>query len=107
MSSSQHGEQRNVTAKEVLINDESRSAAPEGSVVEHAPAITGLREQIRPALVGIVLLTLLTGIVFPLVLAAVAIPLFPHQAGGSLISRDGVTVGSELIGQNVSGPGYF
>jgi potassium-transporting ATPase KdpC subunit len=96
-----------VTAQEVLIRDESQSAAPEGGIVEHAHAITGLREQIRPALVGIVLLTLLTGIVFPLVLAAVAVPLFPHQAGGSLTSRGGVTIGSELIGQRSYWPGDF
>jgi potassium-transporting ATPase KdpC subunit len=53
------------------------------------------------------MLTLLTGVLFPLALAAVAHPVFPHQAEGSLISRDGVVVGSELIGQDFSGPGYF
>jgi K+-transporting ATPase ATPase C chain len=51
-------------------------------------------------------LTLLTGIVFPLMLVALACPLFPRQAGGSLIVRDGV-IGSELIGQDFTGPGYF
>jgi len=96
-----------VTAHEAQINDQSQSAAAQGGIAEHAHAITVLREQIRPALVGIVLLTLLTGIVFPLVLAAVAVPLFPHQAGGSLTSRGGVTVGSELIGQNFYWRGDF
>jgi len=95
-----------MTASEPATRDEFQQA-PEGGIVEHAHAITGFREQFRPALAGIVLLTLLTGVAFPLVLAALALPLFPHQAGGSLISRDGVTVGSELVGQNVSGPGYF
>jgi K+-transporting ATPase ATPase C chain len=52
-------------------------------------------------------LTLLTGVVFPLVLAGPARLLFPSQADGSLVSRDGVVVGSELIAQNFSGPGYF
>jgi K+-transporting ATPase ATPase C chain len=53
------------------------------------------------------LLTLLTGAVFPLVVAALARPLFPYQADGSLTWRDGSVVGSELIGQNFSRPGYF
>jgi K+-transporting ATPase ATPase C chain len=53
------------------------------------------------------LLTLLTGAAFPLVLAGLARPLFPHQADGSLVTRDGVVVGSDEIGQNFSGPGYF
>ncbi len=63
-------------------------------------------EQLRPTLVSVPLLTLLTGVAFPFVLAALAWPLFPHQAGGSLIVQDGV-VGSELIGQEFTGPGYF
>jgi K+-transporting ATPase ATPase C chain len=52
-------------------------------------------------------LTLLTGAAFPLVLAGLARPLFPHQADGSLLRRDGAVVGSELIGQNFNRPGYF
>jgi K+-transporting ATPase KdpC subunit len=63
-------------------------------------------EQLRPALLSVVLLTFLTGVVFPLALAVLARPLFPHQAGGSLIVRDGF-IGSELIGQEFTGPGYF
>lgn len=52
-------------------------------------------------------LALLTGIVYPVVMAGLAHVLFPHQAEGSLITRDGRIVGSELIGQNFSAPGYF
>jgi K+-transporting ATPase ATPase C chain len=63
--------------------------------------------QLRPAILSVMLLTLLTGVIFPLVLAALAWPLFPRQAGGSLVVRDGVIVGSELIGQDFTGPGYF
>jgi K+-transporting ATPase ATPase C chain len=63
--------------------------------------------QLRPILLGVPLLTLLTGAVFPLALAAVARPLFPRQAGGSLVVRDRTVVGSELIGQDFTGPGYF
>jgi K+-transporting ATPase ATPase C chain len=63
-------------------------------------------EQLRPALLSVLLLTLLTGIIFPVAVAALAYPLFPRQAGGSLIVRDGI-VGSELIGQEFTGPGYF
>jgi len=52
-------------------------------------------------------LTFLTGIVYPIVMAGLAHLLFPYQAAGSLITRDGRVVGSELIGQNFAAPGYF
>jgi potassium-transporting ATPase KdpC subunit len=65
-----------------------------------------IRGQLRPALLSVPLLTLMTGVVFPLALTALAWPLFPRQAGGSLIMHDQV-VGSELIGQDFTGPGYF
>ncbi len=58
------------------------------------------------SLLAVLLLTVLTGLFWPLALAALARPLFPHQAGGSLIVRDRV-VGSELIGQDFTRPGYF
>src|SRR5262245_8968425 len=64
-------------------------------------------EALRPALPGLALLTVLTGVVFPLTLAALARPLFPRSAGGSLVTRDGAVVGSEWIGQSFSAPGYF
>jgi K+-transporting ATPase ATPase C chain len=66
-----------------------------------------LLDQVRPLIVSVILLTVLTGLLFPLVLAALSHLLFPHQANGSLIERDGVVVGSELIGQPFNGPGYF
>jgi K+-transporting ATPase ATPase C chain len=69
--------------------------------------VATLREQIRPLLLSVPLLSFLTGVVFPLVLAALARPLFPHQAGGSLTIANGVVIGSELIGQDYSSPGYF
>jgi K+-transporting ATPase ATPase C chain len=68
--------------------------------------LTSVLEQLRPILLSVPLLTLLTGVAFPIALAALARPLFPRQAGGSLIVRQGV-VGSELIGQDFAGPGYF
>jgi K+-transporting ATPase ATPase C chain len=73
-----------------------------------APSLLApLRDHVRPALLSVLLLTLLTGIVFPLVLAVLARPVFRFQADGSLVSRGGIVVGSDLIGQNFSGPGYF
>jgi K+-transporting ATPase ATPase C chain len=68
--------------------------------------LAAVLEQLRPALLCVVLLTLLTGVIFPLAVAALACPLFPYQAGGSLIDRDGI-IGSELIGQEFTGPRYF
>jgi K+-transporting ATPase ATPase C chain len=58
-------------------------------------------------LLSVPLLTVATGLISPLVLAALATPLFHSQAQGSLLSRGRVVIGSELLGQKFSGPGYF
>jgi potassium-transporting ATPase KdpC subunit len=71
------------------------------------PQPATLGQQFWPALLSVPLLTVLTGILFPLALGALARPLFPSRADGSLVRRDGVVVGSELIGQNFSHAGYF
>ena len=64
--------------------------------------------ELRPALLITLIFTVITGILYPLAMTGVAAVLFPHQAGGSLIVReDGKVIGSELIGQNFAGPGYF
>ena len=63
--------------------------------------------QLRPAFVMIVLLTVLTGIAYPLGMTGLAQILFPDQANGSLIRKDGHVIGSILIGQGFSEPGYF
>ena len=63
--------------------------------------------QWKPALVLFVLLTLLTGVVYPLVVTVVAQTVFPNQANGSLVLRDGAVAGSSLIGQPFDDPKYF
>jgi K+-transporting ATPase ATPase C chain len=62
---------------------------------------------VRPALVLFVILTLITGIAYPLLITGIAQALFPRQANGSLLLRDGQPVGSGLIGQSFSAPKYF
>jgi K+-transporting ATPase ATPase C chain len=64
-------------------------------------------KEIRPAIVFIIALTLITGLIYPLAMTGVAGVIFPHQAQGSLIERDGKVVGSELIGQEFTSDKYF
>ena len=61
----------------------------------------------RPALVLFFVLTLITGLAYPLLVTGVAQSVFPAQAAGSLVVRDGTPIGSSLIGQNFTDPGHF
>ena len=65
-----------------------------------------LRE-IRPAIILLILLTLITGLAYPLAMTAIAGVIFPKQAEGSLIEKDGKVVGSALIGQEFKDDKYF
>jgi K+-transporting ATPase ATPase C chain len=66
-----------------------------------------MRQIFRPALSLFLALSVLTGLIYPLLITGAAQALFPWQARGSLIERDGKEVGSRLIGQNFSDPKYF
>jgi K+-transporting ATPase KdpC subunit len=66
-----------------------------------------MKALIRPALMTLLIFTLITGVIYPLVVTGVAQLVFPHQANGSLIVANGQTVGSDLIGQQFDDPRYF
>lgn len=63
--------------------------------------------QLRPALILLTALTVITGLAYPLAMTGLAGVIFPAKAAGSLIERDGTVIGSSLIGQNFTGAGFF
>jgi K+-transporting ATPase ATPase C chain len=69
--------------------------------------IMNILRQVYPAITMTVVLTVLLGIIYPLVVTGLAQAMFPAKAGGSLIEKDGKIIGSSLIGQPFTGPGYF
>jgi potassium-transporting ATPase KdpC subunit len=66
-----------------------------------------MRNQIRPAMMALLIFTILTGLVYPLVVTGIAQLVFPRQANGSLVTQNGQAVGSSLIGQSFDDPKYF
>jgi potassium-transporting ATPase KdpC subunit len=68
---------------------------------------TNMIKQLRPAVLALLLLTVITGLIYPAVVTAIAQVAFPAQANGSLITAGGKVVGSALIGQPFDGPQYF
>lgn len=66
-----------------------------------------MRAQLRPAVMVLLILTILTGLLYPLAVTGIAQAIFPHQANGSLMIKDGRVIGSALIGQPFDDPKYF
>src|SRR5262245_20629598 len=64
-------------------------------------------KEVRPAIVFVVALTLITGLAYPLAMTGIAEVIFPYQAQGSLIEKDGRVIGSTLVGQQFADAGYF
>lgn len=98
-----------MSAPSVTPANAARAGTPAGTPAAEPAAATsaGLRASLRPAIVLFALLTLLAGIIYPLVVTLLARAMFPRQASGSLIERNGHVIGSTLIGQNFSEPGHF
>ena len=78
-------------------------AAPRQAAFENV----GEGSIVRPALILFVILSVVTGLLYPLAVTGVAQAVFSHQANGSLITQNGKVVGSELIGQSFTAPGHF
>lgn len=66
-----------------------------------------MRRQLVPAILAFLAMTVLTGLAYPLAMTGAAQVLFSNRADGSLVTQDGKVIGSRLIGQNFSTPGYF
>jgi len=64
-------------------------------------------KQLRPAFLILLVMTLITGVLYPLAITGIGSVIFPHQAAGSLSEKDGRVIGSELIGQTFASPRYF
>jgi len=89
------------------MSDVGEPAEGMGESVFPTASSPKLGDQLKSAILATLGLTFLTGCIFPLLLFAIARPLFPRQVGGSLMTRDGAAVGSELIGQAFTRPEYF
>jgi K+-transporting ATPase ATPase C chain len=69
--------------------------------------LNDLKTSLRPAFSLLILLTIITGLLYPLAMTGIAQVIFPHQSNGSLVREGDRVIGSELIGQNFSAPRYF
>ncbi|WP_080422983.1 potassium-transporting ATPase subunit KdpC [Burkholderia ubonensis] len=85
----------------------NRHAAPAAAPVSGSSFMAAAGGLVRPVIASSVLFMLVTGLAYPLVTTGVANVLFPSQARGSLVVRDGVAVGSAVIGQSFARPEYF
>lgn len=97
---------RSSTPTTPVLRPSERSGAQDASSDVPEPQPTML-QLLRPALVAFVLLSGVTGLLYPAAVTGLAKAVFPHQASGSLVEANGHVVGSELIGQNFSAPRYF
>lgn len=89
------------------MNQPDEPSERRGGVPPTPPSPASLRDQLLPAVSSVILLTVVTGAIFPLALWALGHVFFQRQANGSLLTVDGSVRGSELIGQDFTRPEYF